>query len=78
MDCSLPGSSVHGISQARALEWGAIAFSHQIVSGVRKVRGGEVSAEKERELTKGKGRSRYKVSKARENTAGVRNRQELS
>ena len=27
MDCSLPGSSVHGILQARALEWGAIAFS---------------------------------------------------
>ena len=27
MDCSLPGSSVHGISQARVLEWGAIAFS---------------------------------------------------
>ena len=27
MDCSLPGSSVHGIFQARALEWGAIAFS---------------------------------------------------
>ena len=26
MDCSLPGSSVHGIFQARALEWGAIAF----------------------------------------------------
>ena len=26
MDCSLPGSSVHGIVQARALEWGAIAF----------------------------------------------------
>ena len=26
MDCSLPGSSVHGISQARKLEWGAIAF----------------------------------------------------
>ena len=25
MDCSLPGSSVHGISQARVLEWGAIA-----------------------------------------------------
>lgn len=35
-------------------------------------------AEKERELTKGKGRSRHKVSKARENTAGMRNRQELS
>ena len=27
MDYSLPGSSVHGISQARVLEWGAIAFS---------------------------------------------------
>ena len=26
-DCSLPGSSVHGIFQARVLEWGAIAFS---------------------------------------------------
>ena len=26
MDCSLPGSSVHGICQARVLEWGAIAF----------------------------------------------------
>ena len=28
MDCSLPGSSVHGIFQARVLKWGAIAFSH--------------------------------------------------
>ena len=27
MDCSLTGSSVHGIFQARVLEWGAIAFS---------------------------------------------------
>ena len=27
MDCSLPGSSIHGIFQARVLEWGAIAFS---------------------------------------------------
>ena len=30
MDCSLPGSSVHGISQARVLEWGAIAFSDRM------------------------------------------------
>ena len=30
MDCSPPGSSVHGIFQARVLEWGAIAFSEQI------------------------------------------------
>ena len=27
MDCSLPGSSAHGIFQARVLEWVAIAFS---------------------------------------------------
>ena len=27
MDCSLPGSSVHGIFQARVLEWGAMDFS---------------------------------------------------
>ena len=27
MDCSLAGSSVHGIFQTRVLEWGAIAFS---------------------------------------------------
>ena len=31
-DCSLPGSSVHGIFQARALEWGAICVK-QIASG---------------------------------------------
>ena len=29
MDCSLPGSSIHGIFQARVLVWGAIAFSKQ-------------------------------------------------
>ena len=27
MDCSLPGFSIHGIFQARVLEWGAITFS---------------------------------------------------
>ena len=31
MDCSLPGSSVHGILQARVLEWGAIAFSEPLL-----------------------------------------------
>ena len=30
MDCSLPGSSIHGIFQARVLEWGAIAFSNYL------------------------------------------------
>ena len=29
MDCSLPGSSLHGIFQARVLEWGAITFSEE-------------------------------------------------
>ena len=27
MDCRLPGSSIHGVFQARVLEWGAIAFT---------------------------------------------------
>jgi len=31
MDCSLPGSSVHGVFQAGVLEWGAIAFSEKIL-----------------------------------------------
>jgi len=31
MDCSPPGSSVHGIFQARILEWGATAFSNVII-----------------------------------------------
>ena len=30
MDCSPPGSFVHGIFQARVLEWGAIAFSSKL------------------------------------------------
>ena len=32
MDCSLTGSSIHGIFQARVLEWGAIAFSNSDIS----------------------------------------------
>ena len=35
MDCSLPGSSIHGIFQARVLEWGAIAFSLSCYNGVQ-------------------------------------------
>ena len=31
MDCSLPGSSIHGIFHARVLEWGAITFSAQVM-----------------------------------------------
>ena len=32
MDCNLPGSSVHGIFQARVLEWGAIVFSDHLLN----------------------------------------------
>ena len=32
MDCSLPGSSIHGISQARVLEWDVIVFSAYILA----------------------------------------------
>ena len=38
MDCSLPGSSVHGIFQARVLEWGAIAFSDLLMVTREKVK----------------------------------------
>ena len=38
MDGSLPGSSIHGIFQARVLEWGAIAFSSQTLEAVKKAR----------------------------------------
>ena len=36
MDCSLPGSSIRGIFQARVLEWGAIGFSKPAAYGVAK------------------------------------------
>ena len=38
MDCSLPGSSVHGIFQARVLEWVAISFSKKRVRRVKKAK----------------------------------------
>ena len=47
MDCSLPGSSVHGILQARVLEWGAIAVSGDIHDMLGKTEG-----------TKGRGQQR--------------------
>ena len=34
MDCSPPGSSIHGIFQARLLEWGAIALETVSKSGI--------------------------------------------
>ena len=35
MDCSLPGSPVHGIFQARVLEWSAIAFSNLVLTFIK-------------------------------------------
>ena len=35
MDCSPPGSSIHGIFQARVLEWAAIAFSESICQHIK-------------------------------------------
>ena len=40
MDCSPPGSSVHGILQARVLEWGAIAFSVLCINTPKKGKNG--------------------------------------
>ena len=40
MDCGPPGSSVHGIFQARVLEWAAIAFSKKIELGHTKMHPG--------------------------------------
>ena len=38
MDCSLPGSSIHGIFQARIVEWAAISFSRDFPnSGIKPV-----------------------------------------
>ena len=37
-DCSPPGSSIHGIFQARVLEWGAIAFSVTNLDSILKYR----------------------------------------
>ena len=38
MDCSPPGSSVHGIFQARVLEWGATAFSTNNILSSNKIK----------------------------------------
>ena len=37
IDCTLPGSSIHGIFQARLLEWGAIAFSTDLYSEEKRI-----------------------------------------
>ena len=53
MDCSLPGSSIHGISQARVLEWVAIAFSKESRMAVAKRQGREKPAKIEQRKVRG-------------------------
>ena len=57
MDCSLPGSSVHGILQARILEWVAISYSRgssplRDPTGISSTAGGFFSAESQGKLCK--------------------------
>ena len=75
LDCSPPGSSVHGIFQARVLEWGAIALASEliyiyivspsqcIVSGRQRLRRMRGETETKRESERGKGRKRYRRKK---------------
>ena len=44
MDCNLPGSSIHGIFQARVLEWGAIAFSFRNPKQIKMILGINVAS----------------------------------
>ena len=45
VDCSLPGSSIHGIFQARELEWDAIAFSsHFLLQGILQTQGSDLTS----------------------------------
>ena len=62
MDCSLPGSSAHGICQARVLEWGAIAFSGCISPGIPEEHTyREMVAQENVELYLGKKKTDYKT-----------------
>ena len=57
MDCSLPGSSIHGILQATVLEWGAIAFSQGLGSDEQRASTAEQrkQATEERRPSRGRG-----------------------
>ena len=63
MDCSLPGSSIHGIFQARILEWGAIAFSNQEawVAEIEHIRGRVVRDERRKVIEGPEARSGWSL-----------------
>ena len=57
VDCSLPGSSIHGVFQARVLEWVVIAFSiwseWLLSESLQTINAGEGAEEKESSYTVG-------------------------
>ena len=57
MDCSLPGSSTHGIFQARVLEWAAIAFCLLILLPFKEMPRGTACNAGDPSLVPGLGRS---------------------
>ena len=61
MDCSLPGSSIHGIFQARVLKWVAIAFSAMDM-GLGKLRELVMDREAWRAMVHGVAKSRTRLS----------------
>ena len=63
MDCSPPGSSVHGIFQARVLEWGAIAFSAKHLLGTSK------SLQKKHMISSGLSHGSQEIKRGREGAA---------
>ena len=60
MDCSLPGSSVHGIFQARVLEWGAIAFPDPLFTTLENTR--KTREEVQRQSWRNKGHQTNKLN----------------
>ena len=53
IDCSLPGSSIHGIFQARVLEWGTIAFSRYYIQKTLRLH--QRTARTHKQIMKGNG-----------------------
>ena len=68
MDCSLPDSSIHGIFQARVLEWGAIAFSRSPIQLVKTRLGVDCGSDHDLLIAK----FRLKLKKVEKTTRPVR------
>ena len=65
MDCSLPGSSIHGIFQATVLEWGAIAFSqglYRVRQNKYGIMGRTITKDETCEISRSKTKLEWKTS----------------